>query len=408
MTMNFNCSNLLKSVLLLSIMLYPTFSIEFIHQCDVDNEENWSVEKVAFQVNMKRLANNSFDEDGGDNFFNKLDVGAMEIAEFSKKEDATSGFLDRYRYQINLTNNWDSYMENGKSIDTLKYTSNGAEVPLCNEIFTYGLVYHGMKNTYLMSIYKLNGWQSLEHMIVSDEDFKNYMADPANRMQFYLDLATMWKTLIENKKRICLSSPDDISIYVNEDGPNTYTPMFRFPEMSVGLSELCHDYDALVSSKSVIEKSIENTEMYQSKIEVFNLGRLIFFIETLIGYYRLPNDSEGNDLFKKYAQFEVEIREEREANEFSNAKLKEEKAYLETELLNIIDNQPYLDESQEDQNASIKAIFVAFFTQLKTTIRKNNMCNGRPTFSDLIASYTANLQSIQEAKGERRRNVLLV
>ena len=186
--------------------------------------------------------------------------------------------------------------------------------------------------------------------------------------------------------------------------------MFRYPEMAVGLKENCHDFDPLWSSQAVIEYKAGAMLEFQTKIEVFNLTKLMGFIELMVARSKLEDDldSEGKNILTEYYTFEENVRNERTAEEFDNAELKLEKAYIEREALNAFDNST-ISGVNDDAKPAIREVLEELFVQLKEGQRKNNnIGGGRPTFDKIMTVLTEGLGKIQGAMGRRRRNILLV
>lgn len=410
MTSTLDCGCLSKALVLLCLFLNLGSAMELLKSNIVEKQENYHVYKAGFQMNMKALANDTWEEESGENLLQKNVIGDMDVGDYSKKESANAAFLTRYRYMIDSKQDeWDGYIANGESIHKLTYPRKDSQAHLSNEMYYYGLLYVNMPMIYIMSIYKLNGYHTINSLLKGSSNFREYLLDPRNRMQFYLDLATMWNTLTEAGKKICVPAPDEISVNIIGEGPYDYAPMFRYPEMSVGLAELCHDFNPLYSTQSVIMGIVETFEAYQKSAEVFSLGRVIFYIEAILGILRSEKDSEGNKLAEKMVDFEKKIKAERNKENYGNENLEAAKAYFSKELLLIVKNKPFLDESETEKNDQITQVFEAFYAELETTIRENNFTYPRPAFSTLVSSFTNYLNTLEEAMGDRRRrNVLLL
>ena len=405
--MIFNSSIFLKCALVLLILNTPLLSMEPIFSAELEKGTYNSVLWVQFLKKMIEMTGGDYASEGGEHFLFTTYFGRFTVSEFAPKVFSNGGVLSRYSYVDVPKDDWDTFMNNGRSLHKLDYSRDGVEVPLCNDFMNSALMYHNEGSIWYMYIYKQGGWKDLQSSILNDDNFKTYMTNPANRMQFYIDLVTMWKTLAEQNKRICVSSPYNISLHMVDKEETMYSPMFRNPEMAVGMKEKCHDFDNLWSSRSVIEGDVGKMMEYTSKVEVFNLTKLITYIEAMIAYSLASEDSNGNDILDVYSAFEMNVRAERIPQYFGNAKLKEEKNYVFEQALHAFDSKEIPNVSDEAKPA-IREVFEALYVNLKEGQRQNNTVNGRPSLDDLHTAFNGYLETIQGAMAGRRRNVLLV
>lgn len=400
----------LKLILFATILQTPALMMEIIDEADLTSQDPLKKEGIDFQVEMKILASDNSNEETESSWVQDYTFGNFLVSDFAQKVQGVPGFLSQYTFTENMDQEWDFYVENGKSLSGLKYDRDSLKEDVSVQINRYGLLRVSSSYHFLMSLYKNCGWRSLKLLLDNNTHLKQRLKHPSERMVFYSSLAKMWSSLVNAQKRICISSPEGISIDVRGFEEGDHIPRFRYPEMSVDFSQPCHHFDPAYSSKAVIENDVNTLASKGPMIELFNFARLVFYIEAMIGSSISQQDSSGDQFLNRYDAFETQIKIERAIKEFGNETLNQQIQYLEEEVFKMYEkDNDYLFKSG-DEPAKTYTAYKSLYSQLKTIIQADASLNSNLTFDLLEKSLSSYINTIRTEINEemRSRNIILV
>ena len=402
----------------LSILITGTLSMEIIQMSTLKDSESANEEKVAFQLNAMTLAGGFTKYKKTNLIYNSLSRD-FPYSEFAQDKTGNGPMITRYQSKdANEKDKWDVRIEN--AVKFKEYNENedksANQNMISNNLSYAGLLYYSEKdelvetntpaNYYITSLYHTGGVGILRDILANDEAFLAYMANPYNRILFYLDLVRIWKTVaVDMKMRICVGSPLTMTVRVPDGDNPTYRPIFRHPEWAVGLGQKCEDYAPNYSSKSVITGKIESSETYQMTIETFTLGRIIYFIEIMMAHQIYERKNKANTIVKELSSRETKILKDRCSNEakYKNESLFEAHGVFRTMIKGYREANPIED---GDTNTAVESMYEGMFDLLEAMVRENDITNGRPSWEDVGEGFT-NLLGIVSPYYQQRRLLLI-
>ena len=401
--------------MVLSILSTCTFSLEIIHMSTLNDSQYSTVERVAFQLNAITIAGGVIKYKKKNLVYNSL-CGEFPRAEFAKDKTGNGALLTRYQSEdTDEKDKWDVRITNAEKFKEYNENQNKSanQEMISANLYYYGLLLYSEedvsqpKSYYITSLYQTGGVKILKEMLEDDQGFFKYMANPYNRILFYLDLVRIWKTVaVTMKMRICVGSPSNITVRVPDGDNPIYRPIFRHPEWAVGLGQKCEDYAPNYSSKSVITGKIESSETYQMTIETFTLGRIIYFIEIMMAHQSYEKMSMDTSILDEMSAREAMIYEDRVTTEdkYSNASLFEAHEIYRNMIKGYREENPI---QNENVNTALKSMYEGLFDLLDTMVRENNVMNGRPNWDNVGKSFT-NLLGIVSPYFHQQRRLLLI
>lgn len=395
--------NLFLAIVIVLFTIETRVSFEVVSSLDVDNTSQTDVsDEIQFQRDMLELTDGKYKDLTGPNKLSMTNVSNNCIlGEFSEGACKNDSFISRYVFAIYdqsenqiwsrrvlIANRFASVnLESGEPVERM----------ISNTVSDAGVVKVEQEGVYIVTLLKDYGHNSLVKLLANDTDFQNYMADPHQRLEFYIDLILIWQSLIDDLGfQICHMSLKDITVRIPENSQTKYMPMFRNPEFSVRLSEVCDYFDPGFASQSVILQTATSMASYQKLVEVFSLGRLIMVIEAIVAIQVFGSQTDMSSFSQQFDQYEKDIKEERKKENYSTTKLDEENDFLETQIVNLMTQFP---------NGNVKEVFAQMFPVLKEMMRENNFSSGRPTLDQVFNKFLEFKQLLQI---DLNRNILLV
>lgn len=373
---------------LLMIISLPYTSIEIVQSNDLSVKDYQIVDKIKF-LNLILKLTGGLEKASNQNLIHKIELNSGVLQDYKIHDSPNTGFITRFEVDnFEDLEKWDERIRIASLFEIseeLKQRKPHARM-IANKLDRALAVFkNGSDCEYIVATEHLEAHISLKEMLLTDPNFVDYMSSPLNRISFYLELIHIFKVLIKNLKlKICLCSPESITILpIQKDMSIIYKPLFKHPEFAVPLNAYCDDIYPNFTSKSLIVHDLEKTSAYQATIEVFSLGRIIYFIEVIMGYHLYERKTGSKPLLDSFTQNELTIFNDRKKEKYDNASLfAANKSYRES-LANYRSTKPYFESDFKEENEAIEVAMNKMFDLVDSMQIENVVINGRPNISNI-------------------------
>ena len=385
----------------LSLMTIPYSSLE--------DQQYATIEKVIFQKSAISLAGGVV-EYSNDNLIFMKNNGPFHRAEFSEQSNRNGGLIARYfSKDSEETNNWNARIINAERFNP--YNEDIKNVPkqdmISNQLSYYGMLDYPVRTEvlerfYIMSLELTGAVSTLHALLIQDQAFVSFLANPYHRLQFYLDLARIWTVLaVDMKMRACVGSPSTISVRIPDQDNPTYRPIFRHPEWAVSIDQQCEDYPPNYSSKSILINEIESIINYQRTIETFTLGRIIYYIEIMMAHQIYENPNELTAILDEFDNRENSILGDRTHSDdtYCNKSLFEANSVYRSMIKGYREASPI---ENKDQNKAVNNASEGMFDLLDKMVRENDFMSGRPNWTEVASGMNDMLKLVAPYYQDRR------